>query len=533
MILQTWLLKRKKRARKKSHHQSIHSVPGVIPGTSTLSLPNLGSNFPHDYPPETPSYSLDLCKLLLETNPNSNMFYDFFIHRPIQELILNLLSVHGLSNNAQAVKDYMARVKGNQPSATVSGSVKSIIGNLDLTLQQRHNVMETVYRNYKAAVEYYANKAEEASKELKELDKILREAFLQQSDTFHVIRSETESSDDTKDEGQTANDQADIDESSLGAVGGAPATRKSYRMPSATQTPGQSEKSDDDKSDDDFDDSSLGVVVSAPDIATDEIRNKPDQTKAKETNQTESKTTKEEDQSDVKKEKIVPSVRRKKFRKLLSSWEIASSEGSKEALKCNSDEDPQEQLDEYNQEETITPVPEELKLQEQGYETSIGAVGGDTSEIEEEERSKKNEPDIIVPFHTSQMNIPLLRPNLLITSDISSTSLLLTTQVEQPDPSSSLQDTASQAQTNVCTQGENTGSVSGTVESTEEETDPDAALRLPRPITERQEKYPKDDKDDEPIVISPAALGGTSFRITSNIPQMPIGSPRNYQVLER
>ena len=191
--------KEKKRIKKKSHHQSIRSVPGVIPGTSTLSLPNLGSNFPHDYPPDTPSYSLDLCKLLLESAPNSNVFYDFYIHQPIQELILNLLTVHGLTNNAQAVKDYLARIKGNQPSATVSGSVRSIIGDLNLTLEQKHNVMETIYRNYKAAIEYYATKAEEASRELKDLDKLLRDAFLQQSETFHVIKDETESSPDTQD----------------------------------------------------------------------------------------------------------------------------------------------------------------------------------------------------------------------------------------------------------------------------------------------------------------------------------------------
>ena len=101
--------KEKRKSKKKSHHQSIRSVPGVIPGTSTLSLPNLGSNFPHEFAPETPSYSLDLCHLLLEASPNSNTFYDFYIHQPIQELILNLLTVHGLTNNAQAVKDYFGQ----------------------------------------------------------------------------------------------------------------------------------------------------------------------------------------------------------------------------------------------------------------------------------------------------------------------------------------------------------------------------------------------------------------------------------------
>ena len=93
--------------------------------------------------------------------------------------------------------------------------------------------METIYRNYKAAVDYYANKAEEASRELKHLDQSLREAFLQHSATFHVIKDEKTSSEETENS-TDSNDREEksklpsedtIDESNLGAVGGAPLSR--------------------------------------------------------------------------------------------------------------------------------------------------------------------------------------------------------------------------------------------------------------------------------------------------------------------
>ena len=504
--------KEKKKSKKKSHHQSIRSVPGVIPGTSTLSLPNLGSNFPHDFAPDTPSYSLDLCQLLLESAPNSKVYYDFFIHQPIKDLVLNLLTVHGLSNNAQAVKDYLARIKGQQPSATVSGSVRSIIGDLNLNLQQKQSVMETIYRNYKAAVEYYCNKAEETSKELKELDKQLRDSFLQQSQTFHVIKGDTESSPETdeSDKKEESNEPGSVrreeyvDESSLGAVGGAPPRKEDKKL--KHKTPKTKEEGSD-KSDDDFDDSTLGAVGGVTSTVT------ASDNSAKDTG----KTQTEPDQREQDKER---SLRKKKFSNLRNLWEIRSSEGSTDAEKKKSEEDFEKIVIENQSLEHQDPTIEDSQTETNLIENKQDTVDED----QEEADTQETEPDIIVPFHTSQMNIPILRPNVLITSDIGSTSILMTTQTEQR-----IEDTSTQTQTDDITRG----ATSEERTNTEEQEDADVSLRLPRPLTDRKEKYPKDETGDEPIVMSPAALGGTSYRITSNIPQMPIGSPRNYQVLER
>ena len=413
--------KEKKKSKKKSHHQSIRSVPGVIPGTSTLSLPTLGSNFPHEYPADTPSYSLDLCKLLLETSPNTNTYYDFFIHQPIQELILNLLTVHGLSNNAQAVKDYRARVQGNQPSASMSGSVKNILGDLNLSLPQKQQIMETVYRNYKAAVEYYANKSEEASKELKVLDELLRQSILEETKSFHVITSKDTSSEDiddsdeskTKDDGQSSAKDGDIDESKLGAVGGEPsASRRNTEYKRQGKGDRQSEKQDESKSDHDSDDNSMGVGACVASASKPENFQDKGHGGAK-PKVLRNKGKKDQDETDVKENidlhpEINPTMRRKNFRKLQNLWEKISTEGSDANIFYEKENEPKEE----NQKTNILIADE---------------TEDDNTEMDEQPQPV----DIVVPFHTSQLNIPLLRPNILITSDIGSTTLLMSTQQDE------------------------------------------------------------------------------------------------------
>ena len=460
--------KGKKRDSKKSHHQSVQSVPGVIPGTSTLSLPNFGSNFPGDFDPNTPSYSLDLCRLLLETEPNSNTYYDFFIHYPIQELIINLLTVHGLSNNAQAVKDYRNRIRGNHPTPSLDRSTKNIISDLNLSLQQKQSVIESIYKNYMAATEYYEKKSKEAAEELKSLDVQLRESILAECETFHVTEGEqdTTTNEDTKKDNQT-------------------------------------------------------------------------------TEETVEGETKVEDSA--KKEIVEKSqkMKKKKFKKLQSLWEIASAEGTALALSTETEEDD---TDDHEDEGAINQKDDNTNtgnndVDDEEDESLLGAVGGTPST-----RPKKKKSDIIVPFNPSQMHIPILRPNFIIPSDIGSSELTADQNVEDKEKTAMtetitevipeeriISHTSQDPQPSVDerSSGQTQAEESSRSESDDNQGDGYGGLRLPTPISERREKYPKDEETDEPIVMSPAALGGTTYRITSNVPQMPIGTPRSYEVLEK
>ena len=338
-------------------------------------------------------------------------------------------------------------------------------------------------------------------------------------------------------EGQAIESQGEVDENTLGAVGGSSKIDNNGNKTAQPERQGKT-KEDNDTSDDDFDDSNLGAVGGVPkekSLKKSEVKHEGQTSKQEsrikdsQNEQTGSESTKPTDQR---------SVRKTKFKNLWNLWEIRSSEGYtdesrleveesyKEFVAAEQSSEPQETEIEHRQSEDQSVVTEEDKNENKVDDSSIG--GAVTTEKTDEDNPEETQPDIIVPFHTSQMNIPLLRPNLLITSDISSTSLLLTTQVE-----SSTQEISTQTQTDDSTQGAVSASVSETSETRDNQEDPDAALRLPRPLTDRKEKYPKDQTSEDPIVISPAALGGTSYRITSNIPQMPVGSPRNYQVLER
>ena len=207
-------------------------------------------------------------------------------------------------------------------------------------------------------------------------------------------------------------------------------------------------------------------------------------------------------------------------------WELRSTQGVTEVHISDSDE-------EHKEVERGQDVMDKDVKQDEGL---IGAVGGIPAEEQpEEDETKEKQPDIIVPFHSSQMNIPLLRPNVLMTSDVGSTAILLSTELQQSDSAVTATETVSEAQEQDIdpTQQRSSDVDPNPSQTFDNQESADDELRLPRPLTDRREKYPKDEKNDDPIVISPAALGGTSYRITSNVPQMPIGYPRNYEVLER
>ena len=473
--------KEKRQKKKKSLHQSIQSVAQVFPGTSNLSLPTLSSTFPALYSPGTPSYSLDLCRLMLETGPTSEEFDGYYVRNLIRNLIKNLLKVHGLAKDSQAVKDYKARQQGLHPSPDMSDHTEEIVRTSDLTLEQQYSALETVYQNYVAGAQYLEKKATETSRMLKDLDTECRRVHSDESGQLVLTpfkpdeeTSDESTEDDVKQE-QGPKQEAELSEEIIETVTPVP-------NPDLVST-----------------EMTMESVRSVPDAET------------------------------ITPIKAMPEsqpVRRNKISKLVNFFEVISRDGVQNAVFAQSDEEENKPVERPDNED----------------ESLLGAVGGVlpsnvASERQEEEpeeiicpvREDDNKKDkkkeiITIPFNPSQMQIPILQPNLLITSDVGPASLVMTTgNPTIPTTTPETQDSDQTTQT-------------GRSSSAQEQTDDDdeyGGLRLPKPIKDSDEKYPKDkEEDDSPLIISPSALGGVSHQITSRSLELPIGSPRNYEILD-
>ena len=468
--------KDKRKKKKKSLHQSIQSVAQVFPGTSELSLPNLSSTFPALYSPGTPSYSLDLCRLMLETSPTSEVFDGYYVRNPIRNLIKNLMKVHGLSKDSQAVKDYKARQQGLHPSPDMSDHTEEIIRTSDLTLEQQFAALETVYQNYVAGAQYLEKKATETSRMLNDLDQERRRLHSDASGQLNLtpFKPDEETSEESTDHDDNKETHPNADAQRIEDI-----TETVTPVPNPDTT---REKT----SEEILIESTIETVTPVDDLET--ITPVDDKPK-------------------------VPVVRKKKMSKMINFWEFTTTNCVQNAVFNISptDEKPEENI--------------QAQESEDKSETLVGAVGGiPETEHSSGDANEKKPKNITIPFNPSQMQIPILQPNLLLTSDVGPSGLVMTTG--QPTISSTIEESQASGQTI------SEDPASKTDDNTNED-DEYMGLRLPKPIKESDEKYPKDQQEeDSPMIMSPAALGGVSYELTSRSLEMPIGSPRNYEILE-
>ena len=477
---------RDKKKKKNTRHASVTSVPKVIAGTSTLSLPALGSQFPVHYAADTPSQSLDLCRLMIETGPNSNVFAGFHIHLPITDLMYNILIMHGLSENSQAVQDFRARMRGNPPSATMSQSEDIVIGMDNMSLEEKLKIWDSYYRNCLSAVEHYQKKSEEAGKKVVTLNEEVREEKIDKTTgTLRLVPL-------PKPEEVRSDESSTSDESLLGAVGGVSNEETTEDRHQKQPLPDNAPTISDETTQQPRTDDVSAACTHAPET----------------TNVNLPTADSEKERKKTKKRNTIDIPRKKNFKKVQNFWEAISTDSVRVNLSSDSSDNLNEDSDHEQDEPDEQPPAEESITQVQDVQNTE-AFPIQSLAI------PSNQP---VPFNPSPMDLPFLQPNFVIPSDIGPLSFFL-----NPGSSTVAQPTTSSSDTNT----ETTSMI-----STQPSTDPSQDDSISQAISESKDKFQDDadEQDDGPIIISPAALGGTEHQPRMRTSQRPIGHPRTYEI---
>ena len=190
-----------------------------MPGTSTLSLPGLHSSFPGNFAPQTPSYSMDLCRINFETAPNSNVFYHGFVNIPVRDVVSGIVQRHGFRADSQEVEDYRSRVAGNPPSATVR--VPEEEEPSDKSLEEQKEALIKEYKDSLITESYFRQRAVELGSKLNIVENKIREQRIAAGGGKLVIKlippSEIEKKNQTCEVKQETTEGAEAQESAIAA----------------------------------------------------------------------------------------------------------------------------------------------------------------------------------------------------------------------------------------------------------------------------------------------------------------------------